>query len=292
VVARSFIVSAPQPFFLSGDNFLAYAYRVYILLMLVAINVGNTHTGVGLFDEEKLVATTQILTPKGDVLSALFAPVWAWNLENSPDPDGSSEVAIASVVPTVTRDLVRICERNLALEPLVISGKLAMPMVIRYDDPAELGADRLCNALAAKVLYWKPGRPVVVVDIGTATTFDVISAKGDFVGGAIAPGPITALESLVDKTAQLFDINFEPPSRGVIATNTEDALKAGVFWGAIGGISSMLVRISDELGSTTIVVVCGGMAEIIAQNSSIFHHRNENLTLHGIRIAHSLSSLQ
>ncbi len=249
--------------------------------MLITVDIGNTNTVAGIFDGEKLVATERFESERGRAPETLIRPFAEW-LENSGTE--TPEIAIASVVPELSRALEAFVIGASHKPPLLISADVKLPLKLDFDDPRQVGADRICNAVAAKRIYHLEGQPTVVVDFGTATTFDILSSDGDYIGGIICPGPKTAVATLAKKAALLESVPIEPPSGGVIARNTNDAIKSGMFYGTIGGIEYLLKRISSELGVSPKAIATGGLAGIIAEHCDLFSAVNPHLTLHGIRL--------
>jgi type III pantothenate kinase len=189
-------------------------------------------------------------------------------------------IIIASVVPPVETTLRQVCQEYFHLEPIFVEPgiKTGMPMLV--DNPTELGADRLCDSVAAYELY---GGPCIVVDFGTATKFEVISAKGEYMGGCISPGLGLSAEALFSRAAKLSRVDIKRPAK-VIATNTVGHLQAGLYYGYIGLVDGILARIIAELGQTPRVVATGGLARMIAEDSKYIQEINEMLTLEGLRI--------
>lgn len=260
----------------------------YITSMLLAIDIGNTNTVAGIFEGEQLRAQVRLVSDRDDPLANLIAPLWAWYRGAAGSTDEPPEIAVGSVVPEITAGLRRFCRANLALAPLEISSKIKLPLKLEFDDPSQVGADRICNAVAAREIHQKPNTPLVVVDFGTATTFDILNAAGNYIGGIICPGPRTAAGNLATQAAQLFDVEIEPPSQGlVIAKNTEDAIKSGMFYGTVGEISYLLERIGLELGQAPTVIATGGLAKVVNKNADLFETVDPDLTLTGIRLIHA-----
>jgi type III pantothenate kinase len=191
-----------------------------------------------------------------------------------------SHIIISSVVPPVDSTLRQVCENYFHLQPLIVEPgiKTGMPMLI--DNPTELGADRLVNAIAAFERY---GGPCVVVDFGTATTFDVISAKGEYLGGAISPGLGISADALFTRAARLGRIDIKRPAK-VIGTNTVTHLQSGIYFGYIGLVDGILDRIVDELGVRPRVIATGGLARQISEDSRFIDEIDDMLTLDGLRI--------
>jgi type III pantothenate kinase len=188
-------------------------------------------------------------------------------------------VAIASVVPTLTPAFVRAAERHFDADPLVVSPDLDLGIEIAYHDPSSVGADRIANAVAARTVY---GEPAIVVDLGTATTLDVI-AKGRYEGGAIVPGVLTSAEELMRRAARLARIEIRRPER-VVGRTTEESMQAGIYFGAVGLIDALVGRIVAEMKFRPHVIATGGLAALVAGDSETIETVDEALTLKGLRI--------
>ena len=241
---------------------------------LLAIDVGNSDTKLGLFEGEELVEDWRISTGWGrtkdehlHLLSGLLG-------DRRPDA-----AAIASVVPPAIGALRVAVDELVEGEVLGLEAGVRTGMAVVVDNPRDVGADRIANAVAARSMY---GTPVVVVDMGTVTTFDVIDADGRYIGGAIAPGVRAAIEASVDSTATLRRVELEAPEN-IIGKSTEEAMQAGHLWGFVGLVSGLLDGISAELGTDCPVVATGGLSGLIAPGVSRITARDRFLTLRGIR---------
>lgn len=253
--------------------------------MLLALNVNNTNTVIALYPIESgrtgaLRMTWRISTrhaQTADEYGILVRDLLAGEGIASKDIMG---IVIASVVPPIDWILRQFCERYFAQKPLFIEPGVKTGMPIRIDNPSEAGADRIANCVGAFEQY---GAPCIVVDFGTATNFDVISAKGEFVGGAIAPGLNISADALFARAARLPRVEIKRPAK-VIGTNTVDNLQIGLFYGHIGLVDSILERMIGELGAKTECVATGGLAHLIAGESKYIKHINDTLTLEGLRL--------
>lgn len=253
--------------------------------MLLVINVNNTNTLFGLHHEGRWVANWRIATDRSKqpdeyamVLRSLFDYArLAWS--------EVSGVALASVVPPLTPVFADMSRRYLGHEPLVVSNAITTGVRVLIDYPAEIGADRILNALAAKTLY---GGPCIVVDFGTATTFDALSKEGDYVGGAIAPGLGIAAEALFSRTAKLPRIELTAPP-AAIGKNTVHAMQSGLVLGYVGLVESLVQRIGAELGGKVKVVATGGMAQILAGMTPVIETVDPMITLEGLRLIYHLN---
>jgi len=253
--------------------------------MLLAIDIGNTDTTLGVFEGEELRATWHMATGihrMADEYAALLL-----NLLHHQGLDISEikEVALCSVVPPLIATFDELCQRYFHLSPLVVGAGVKTGVRIRMDNPREVGADRIANAAAAHHLY---GGPVIITDLGTATTFDTVSREGDYLGGAIAPGIGTAAEALFTQAAMLPRVELAHPKHA-IGTNTITAMQSGIVFGYVGLIEGIVARIQQELGERAKVVATGGFAELIARETAVIDVVNPNLTMIGLRLIYLLN---
>jgi type III pantothenate kinase len=248
--------------------------------MLLALDVGNTNVTIGVFEGERLVDYRRLRTVRdqtsdewGILLRNLFA------LANM-DVARIHGIIIASVVPPVNSSLAEMAERYFGVQAMFVNHLTNTGMAIRYENPQDVGADRLVNGVAA---FHKYGGPCVIVDLGTAITFDAISREGDYLGGVIAAGIGISVEALFAKTARLPFVAFETPAQ-VIGTNTVASMQSGLFYGALGAIDEIVRRLRDELGEDTKTIATGGQARLIAKESQYLRTIDEHLTLEGLRL--------
>ncbi|MDP9022770.1 MAG: type III pantothenate kinase [Actinomycetota bacterium] len=249
--------------------------------MLLAVDVGNSQTVVGVFNGVELAEQWRISTETvrtADEVALIFQGLLAFaDLSFSRNVHG---VVIASVVPTVTEALREMVQRYFLFEPVVVEPGTRTGIAVQVDNPREVGADRIVNAVAAQQLY---GAPSVVVDFGTATSFDVVSRDGRFVGGAIAPGVQLSFEALVAKAARLPKVEIVTP-RSVIGTSTVAALQSGVVYGAAGVVDAIVARIRGEVGGEATTVATGGLAPAVLEACTSIDHHDPWLTLKGLRL--------
>lgn len=245
--------------------------------MLLAIDVGNTNTVLGLFDGESLHASWRIKTDAHTTADEMVL-TFRGLLAGQEDVDG---IAMCSTVPAVLREMRLMLSRYYGETPTVIvepGVKTGVPILT--DNPKEVGADRIVNTLAAFNLY---SGPCIVVDFGTSTNLDVVSAKGEFLGGALAPGIEISIDALAARAAQLRKVELVRP-RSVIGKNTVEALQSGALYGFAGQVDGLVDRIIEELGEVTAVVATGGLAPIVVPESDTITHHEPDLTLIGLRL--------
>lgn len=246
---------------------------------LLVVDVGNSETVIGRFAGADLVSHWRIGSrPRtADEVWLLLR-----SLGEGEGGDFRSQASVlCSVVPGATRDFVAALTRLTRRAPLNVDHRTA-GIVVRYRDPAAVGPDRLANAVAARSLY---GAPAVVVDLGTATTFDVVGSRGDYLGGAIAPGVITSSEDLVRRTARLARVELEVPARA-IGRNMQESLQAGILLGTAGLVDTLVRRIGRELRRKPRVIATGGLANLVAPACATVEVVDEWLTLQGLRLIH------
>src|SRR3984885_13676746 len=264
--------------------------------MLLVIDVGNTNTVLGVFARvakvqaggeaddppryEKLVANWRVATSRRstvDEYGVLFRNLFSMaGLESK----GIHGIVVSSVVPPLDPILRQVCERYFNLRPLLIEPGVKTGMPVHYDNPAEVGADRIVNGVAA---FDKYGGPCVIVDFGTATTFDCVSAKGEYLGGVICPGIGISADALFERTARLPRVEIRKPAR-VIFSNTVGSLQSGLYYGYLGLVDGILELLLAELGPDTRVIATGGLGPMIGTGSKYIKNVDDFLTLEGLRI--------
>ena len=248
--------------------------------MLLAVDVGNTNTVLGVFEGERLVAHWRLETRKGRTGDEYASALYGF-FQLSGVPWKSVDAAIiATVVPPVMFALTEMCRNHLRVEPMVVGPGIKSGMPILYDNPKEVGADRIVNAVAA-FEKWKRG--CIIVDFGTATTFDVVTPKGEYLGGAIAPGITISADALYSHAAKLPRVEITRP-KTVIGKNTVASMQSGLLFGYVGLVDEIVTRMQREVDFPCKVVATGGLAPLIARESRTIEESDEMLTLVGMKI--------
>lgn len=254
--------------------------------MILVVDVGNTNTVLGVYDGETLLNHWRLATRRGATVDEYG--ILSRNLFSLAKIDSSkiSGVIIASVVPPLDPILRQMAAQYFHLEPMFVEPGVKTGLAVKYDPPQDVGADRIVNGIAA----WKKyGGPLIVVDFGTATTFDAISKKAEYLGGVIAPGIVISSEALFERAARLPRVDIRP-SRKVIGTSTVASMQSGLFYGYVGLVEGIIVRMKKELGSDSKVVATGGQAELIARGTDVIDHLEPDLILEGLRIIYELNA--
>ena len=253
--------------------------------MLLAIDIGNTNIALGIFEGETLRATWNVATDidkTADEYAVLLLNLLPMEGLNLSDID---HVSMACVVPPLLTIFEELSQRYFNISPLIVGPGVKTGVRICTDNPREVGADRVANAAAAHHLY---SGPMILIDFGTATTLDVLSKEGDYLGGAIAPGILIAAEALFERASKLPRVELVPPEHA-IGKNTVTTMQSGIIFGYVGLIESLVKRMNHELGQEAYVVATGGLAEIIARQTKVVNTVNMHLTLIGLRLIHELN---
>ncbi len=252
--------------------------------MLLAIDVGNTNIVLGVFDGATLVQSWRLQTVRertSDELGLLVDGLFAHSRIERVRIRG---VMLGSVVPPLTGTIRAMVQRYFGVTAITVEPGVNTVMPILYEVPSEVGADRIVNAVAAYEKFGQDsGRPLIVVDFGTATTLDAITAAGEYLGGAICPGVQISADALFQRAARLPRIDVRKPTR-VVGRTTVSAMESGLFYGYVGMVEGLVRRMSDELGGNAVAVATGGLAEMIAPETTLIQHVDPDLTLHGLRI--------
>ena len=248
---------------------------------LLVVKIGNSNVTVGVFQESNLRATWRAHTETDKTADEYAILLDDFFAQSELPVDGWHGVSMVSVVPPLTTTFQELCRRHLEIDPLIVGPGVKTGMPIRYDDPRALGTDRLVAAVAAKA---RSGAPVIVIDFGTATTFNAVNRAGEYVGGAIAPGLNLAADALHHSTAQLPHVDLAMPPHA-IATNTIHAMQSGILLGYVGMVEGMIARMRAELGEPSArVIATGGLAQMLAPQTRVIDTVEPDLILHGLRI--------
>lgn len=248
--------------------------------MLLVIDVGNTNTVLGLFRDKELVRSWRLTTDKArttDEWALVTHELFSISGLHFPDID---DVIISCVVPPLLNTLETLCDTYFKLRPLVVGPGIKTGMSILYDNPREVGADRIVNAVAA---YAKKPTSLIVVDFGTATTFDYLSKRGEYLGGAIAPGLSISAEALFERASKLPRVEICCPPQ-VVAKNTVNSMQSGIFYGYVGLVDGIVGHMKQETRENPYVIATGGLANLIAPYSQTIDEVDNSLTLEGLRI--------
>lgn len=248
--------------------------------MLLVIDVGNTHTILGIYDGDRLRAHWRILTKHLGTADECGMLINQLCTSAGVEPQQIEGMALASVVPTLTPALEEMSLKYFHQSPLVVNSDNAPSIRILCKDPHAVGADRIANAVAAYELY---GGPTIAVDLGTATTFDVVSERGEYLGGVIAPGIETSAAWLFQRAAKLPNVELRVPA-SILGGNTENSPRVGIIFGAVGQIDEIVHRIEEEIGGKARVIATGGQAYLVAGESRTIQEVNPFLTLEGLRL--------
>jgi type III pantothenate kinase len=254
--------------------------------MLLAIDIGNTNIAIGVFEGEKLMATWRLGTDVhklADEYAALLSNLLALRSLQISDID---QAIISSSVPPLVTTFEELCQRYFDASPMVVGSGIKTGVRINIDNPREVGPDRVVNVAAAHHLY---DGQLIVIDLGTATTFDAVSDEGDYMGGAIAPGIAISSEALFERAAKLPRVELIRPKKA-IGRNSVSAMQSGIIFGYVGLIEGIVARMRRELGEPVKVIATGGLADIIAEETGVIDALEPDLTLLGLQLIHDLNS--
>ena len=248
--------------------------------MLLAIDVGNTHTVIGIFDGDRLVADWRMASLGHRTEDESWLVIKSFCQGAGIDPASLTGVGISSVVPDLTDIFDGLSRKYLHAVPVTVHSSLDLGITIHYKDPTAVGADRLCNAVAG---FGKYGGPLIIIDFGTATTYDVVSREGNYLGGVIAPGVESAAAELHRQAAKLPKIELHFPAT-VIGRETVSSMQAGIMFGAVDAVEGIVQRIRAELGTAARVIATGGLATVIARYTKTIEACEPSLVLEGVRL--------
>ena len=257
--------------------------------MLLVIDVGNTNTVLGLYDGDQLIHDWRIRTEIDhtiDEYGMLIFNLYQSSRMKTEEIKAVSAIIISCVVPPMLNILEPLCVKYFNVKPLIVGPGIKTGMPIFYDNPKEVGADRIVNAVAA---YDKYKQSAIIIDFGTATTFDYVSSKGEYMGGCIAPGIMISIEALFERAAKLPRVEISKP-KSVITKDTVSAMQAGIIFGYAGLIDGIVERMKAEIKTKPMVIATGGLARVVASETKCIDKIEDMLTLEGLRIIYSLNS--
>ncbi len=253
--------------------------------LLLALDIGNTNIFFGVYRGAELIGTWRLATDPQRTSDEYAASLLTLLPQRGIDLAAITGVVIGSGVPRLQETFSEIARRYCDCDALTVSGTMRSGITVAIDNPPEAGADRIANAVAARALY---GAPAIVVDLGTATNFDVVSPDGEYIGGAIAPGIEVAADAIFRRGARLFNVALRAPSQA-IGRNTVAALQSGIVLGYVGLIEGLITRIQAELGGKARVIATGGLADRVASMTEMIHTVDNHLTLTGLRLIYELN---
>jgi type III pantothenate kinase len=253
--------------------------------MLLAIDVGNTQTVIGLFRDKIILASWRMVTPRFETADEIASAVYGFLHNSGYDSENIREIGISCVVPRIMDELRKMSAKYFNCQPLVVDHTVRSDLAIRYDNPEEIGADRIANSVAAKEIH---GFPAVVVDFGTATTFDIVSSKGEYLGGVIAPGVEISSEALFKYAAKLSKVDLYWP-KTVIGKTTYDGIRSGILFGYLGQIDFLIDKIVEEVrqedpGFKPRIIATGGLSVLMLERSRWIEIHDPDLTLKGLSL--------
>jgi type III pantothenate kinase len=253
--------------------------------MLLTVGIGNTSIKIGVFEGDNLKATFQVASVIHRLPDEYAFTILGLLKLKDISPEQITEAAMWCTVPSLAPTFEELLQQWFTVQPLVVAAGIKTGTKIRMDNPREVGADRISNAVAAYAIY---GGPVIIVDMGTATTFDTVSPEGDYLGGAIAPGIMMAAEALFSRPAQLYRVPLSAPKKA-IGTNTIAAMQSGLVYGYTALVEGLVARLQRELSTSARVIATGGYTPLILKETNIFSAYNPNLSLLGLRIINQIN---
>lgn len=248
--------------------------------MLLVADVGNTNIVFGIYQNDTLLSSFRMSTQADRSLDEMGVMILQFLSIKQVKPEEIEDIIVASVVPQIMYPLCKALKSYVGKDPIVVDGTMDLGMENKYDNPKEVGADRLVNAVGAKALY---GTPCIIVDFGTATTFCAIDKEGNYLGGSILPGIKISLDALFSKTAKLPKIEIEDPGK-IIGTNTVTSMQSGIFYGYVGSVDYIVKEMKKELGDDAKVIATGGLSTLISTKSETIQTIDRKLTLTGLKL--------
>lgn len=247
--------------------------------MILLIDVGNTNVTIGVHDGKEVIASWRMTTKRDLTSDEIGMTLRSYFSLGGVSTDDIGGTIISSVVPPIMYSLIHAVKKYLGQEPIIVTDKSKMNLEIKYDNPKEVGADRLVNAVGALKRY---KAPLIIIDFGTATTFCAVSDKNEYLGGVILPGLKVSLEALVEKTSKLPKIEIARPDK-VIGTNTVESMQSGMYYGYAGSVDNIVLKMKQSLGDDTTVIATGGLATMISKEAKTIDIIDPKLTLEGLK---------
>jgi type III pantothenate kinase len=253
--------------------------------MLLAIDVGNTQTVIGLFEKNDLLESWRMVTPRYETSDEIASKIFSFIKNSGLDPEDIQEISVSCVVPRIIEEIQKMSDKYFGIDAFLVEDGIETGLLIDYDNPEEIGADRIANSIAAKELY---GYPAIIVDFGTATTLDILSEEGHYIGGIIAPGIEISSEALFNIAAKLSKVDLHWPS-SVIGKNTADCMRSGILYGFLGQVESIIKKVIEEKsqGSPDFspkIIATGGLSFLIKEKSGLIEIFDPDLTIKGLKI--------
>lgn len=253
--------------------------------MLLVMDVGNTNIKMGIYQEDKLIDSWRLSSKPSHTSDEYGVLISNWFFHKGYNIKEVVGVIISSVIPSLNFTLEHMCKYYIGVKPLIVGPGVKTGLNIKYDDPKEVGADRIVNSVAAYNIY---GGPCIVIDFGTATTFNVVSSKGEFLGGAIAAGLKMSRDGLVNNAANLPNVEIKKP-KGIINKSTITNMQGGLIYGFVGLVEYIVNKIKAEIGPNAVVVATGGFSQLVGSETTAIDHIDKTLTLEGLRMIYSLN---
>jgi len=253
--------------------------------MLLAIDVGNTQTVIGLFDKNDMLGSWRMVTPRYETSDEIASKIYSFIRNSGLDPEEIKDISVSCVVPRIVEEIQKMSKKYFGIKAFMVEEGIETGLIIDYDNPSEIGADRIANSIAAKELY---GCPAIIVDFGTATTLDILSKEGHYLGGIIAPGIEISSEALFSIAAKLSKVDLYWPD-SVIGRNTADCMRSGILYGFMGQVEFIIKKVIEERRKESPdfspkIIATGGLSFLIKEKSDLIEIFDPDLTIKGLKI--------